>query len=522
MAKLNVLGKFCEKGMPMLAGAVDGAGTPDIEQVPAEMRANFYGRLLTAMENVGFGYNERLGVLAVGEGDVNAMESILIESARWGKEDNEISEKAAIFATAIGREHLAREFVDFFEGGERKWDRNMSRSDRLFMIWMHQFRNFSVDVGATEEDGWKMSIKFPCEMDPCERINFFNFLDRNPEIRNLITNLHALNFRDFKPAESRAISRMSRLRTLDLDSCDIGNIGAMQHISKLKGLENLNISYNPLKERDLPYLSQMQGLKKLLMSQTISPYAGFEIMPDGEQLAECVSKLNGLLELDISRNEMRSDGAGYISKISGLKKLNIYNNDMRSEGAKHLSRLKALEVLDISDNQLDPDAVESLATLHNLKDLIIGTNYLGDEGARMISSKFEGLERLDIETNRLSDSGVIAISGMQQLIHLDISRAALGEEGAFQISNMSNLKSLRIACISGGDLVAKYISKMEGLENLDISNAFLTDEGARYISQMQGLKTLNVLSNRFTSYGRNLILSMKKQLSELLIEHSIV
>ncbi|MCD6026728.1 MAG: hypothetical protein K0R08_1247 [Solimicrobium sp.] len=251
----------------------------------------------------------------------------------------------------------------------------------------------------------------------------------------------------------------------------------------------------------------------------------------GDSAALAVSKVNNIITLDISENNLTATGAQYISTMPNLTTLNIgnnkleaagaqylstvpnltsliiFNNYLTDSGAQHIAEMTKLTRLDIYDNQLSTIGVEHISRMSNLTTLDIGYNKCTDMGQHI--STMSGLTALSISGNNFTDTDIQHISGMTNLTMLDIADTDLGELGAQHIAKMSNLTHLIIYANELGDAGAQHIAGMPNLTDLDIFGNYLTKEGAKYIAEMTNLTTLNIGDNSLGYEGASYIASLK-------------
>lgn len=60
-----------------------------------------------------------------------------------------------------------------------------------------------------------------------------------------------------------------------------------------------------------------------------------------------ISKLNGLIKLDLSYAKLTGKGLARLTKLPKLRRLYLYNSKFSDADAKELEKLKSLEVLDV-------------------------------------------------------------------------------------------------------------------------------------------------------------------------------
>ena len=237
-----------------------------------------------------------------------------------------------------------------------------------------------------------------------------------------------------------------------------------------------------------------------------------------EDIAGFLSKSNGLEELDVSHNNLKSIGIIKICR-SNLTKLTLFklsHNNITDEAstdiASFLSQNSELQVLDMSCNDLETGCrtiFTKLRSMMVLSVLKLTNCHLIKETADKLANVLlyrTLLQELDISCNNLSTSAAISIfKGMRNISHLtaiNISHNMITDEAAEDI--------------------ATVISCNHKLQSLDLSYNCFTSKG--FISIFNCLNTaiylrkLNVSSNEFdfeAAHSISTVLSHNTKLEEL-------
>ncbi len=255
-----------------------------------------------------------------------------------------------------------------------------------------------------------------------------------------------------------ALAKTSGLLTLVMAG-EIGNkwgISDMGFVAGLKGLQQLNISYNQISEiRGLEGLSALQQLD--LTSNQISKISGLE-------------GLSALQELDLSSNQI-SEISG-LEGLSALRQLDLSSNQISE--IKGLEGLSALQQLDLSSNKIGE--ISWLEGLSALQQLDLSSNKIGEiSGLEGLSA----LQQLSIGGNQISEiKGLEGLSALQQL-----------SIGGNQISEISGLEGL--SALQELRLYNNQISEISGLEGLSaLQELYLS---SNQISEISGLEHLTAL-----------------------------
>jgi Leucine-rich repeat (LRR) protein len=100
-----------------------------------------------------------------------------------------------------------------------------------------------------------------------------------------------------------------------------------------------------------------------------------------------ISKLKGLEVLDLSNNGIGDRRARRISRMK-LKMLYLNNNRIGTEGAQALSKMKKLEMLDINGNRIDDLGSDALRGMPSLQQISISNNKLSEQAQERLKSTF--------------------------------------------------------------------------------------------------------------------------------------
>ena len=171
------------------------------------------------------------------------------------------------------------------------------------------------------------------------------------------------------------------LKRLDLSGCCLRYLEE-EYFERLSGLEELNLSNNPLQDLDLEFLEHM-CLKKLDLS-------GCGLT--GQDL-EGLKYLRGLEDLNLSNNPLDSIKLYSLKSMPGLRTLDISGCDLTDKDLKDFALWDGVEELNLSNNALS----HMLQYPENLKKLNLSGCCLTKwpSGLRRCSS----LEELDLSNN---------------------------------------------------------------------------------------------------------------------------
>ncbi|KAI9393836.1 hypothetical protein POPTR_005G007900v4 [Populus trichocarpa] len=280
----------------------------------------------------------------------------------------------------------------------------------------------------------------------------------------------------------------------ELQSLDLGynglvgcseNQGFEVLSSKLRKLEVLDLSENRFND-DKSILSCFNGLsalKSLDLSDNQLTGSGLKVLS---------SRLKKLENLDLSWNQCNDSIFSSITGFSSLKSLVLSANQLTGSGLKVLSsKLKKLENLDLSDNQCNDSIFSSLSGFSSLKYLNLSQNQLtgsstGINSFQVLASALRNLEELRLSYNKLNDNILSFLSGFSTLKSLDLSDNMF--TGSTGLNGLRNLEELYLGSNKFNNNILSSLSGFSTLKYLDLSNNSFT--GSTGLNGLRNLETL--------------------------------
>ena len=248
------------------------------------------------------------------------------------------------------------------------------------------------------------------------------------------------------------------LKKLDLSGCDLPYLdwSCLKHLS---GLEELNLSNNPLHHLDLKFLKHMpHSLKKLDLSG-----CGLRRLH-----WSCLKRLSGLEELNLSNNPLRHLDLEFFKHMQhSLKKLDLSGCDLRR---LHWSCLSGLEELNLSNNplcHLDLDFFKHMP--HSLKKLDLSGCDLRRLDWRCLK-RLSGLKKLHLSGCDLTSQHLEDLTYLRRLEDLNLSNNSLHSIKLHSFKSMPGLRTLDISGCGLADKDLKDFALWDGVEELNLSN----------------------------------------------------
>ncbi|GLT65090.1 hypothetical protein SLA2020_375420 [Shorea laevis] len=307
-----------------------------------------------------------------------------------------------------------------------------------------------------------------------------------------------LNNNDFNNTSLLSLSDLSSLKSLNLaaNSFQVSkHTNGFKRLSKLRGLEILDLSYNYLNNGILTSLSDLLSLKSLSLvdcslmmgsnhSEELSNLRNLKVLDISfnniESLESSQDKQNlrfvHLEVLDLSYNFFNNSVLSVINEFSNLKSLNINDNNLK--GLVDVTKFDALRCL------------EELHMSYNKLNQFISTNALH------VSSN---LEEIFLDLSPLSINFLQNISVLTSL--KSISLKSCGFTGTLPTQGWCDLKSLEEMNLQGNELVGTLpscLSNLTSLRLLDISkNQFIENVASSPITDLISLRYLSISNNKF-------------------------
>jgi internalin A len=175
------------------------------------------------------------------------------------------------------------------------------------------------------------------------------------------------------------------------------------------------------------------------------------------------------------------------------------NNGAQGTDAPYLSNLQQL---DLSDCSLTDAALKELAGMSQLQSLALGHNTgLTDDGVGALTG-LQQLQVLDLNHTGLTDDGLKALAALRGLQTLNLFATKVTDAGLDALAPLTSLRVLNIGSIKRmTDPGLKAVGQLKQLELIDLDYAKVTDAGLRDLAGLTHLQTLYLPSTRVTGTG---------------------
>ena len=272
-----------------------------------------------------------------------------------------------------------------------------------------------------------------------------------------MTHLTQLTLNNFLPPDLNALTNLTQLQTLQLESDGLTNAASL---AVLLNVTNLDLNFNLL--TDLDFAAGMGGLRTLKASAN---------------LIEDVSPLLGLTNL--TQLELASDPLTNTMALGALT--NLTSLIVSFDGLTDISfvtNLIRLQNLDVGFNPLaDPNSLNFIAGLTNLTQLLVAVDGVTNLAALV---GLKQLTQLGLQGNQLAD--LTPLTGLTNLVQLDVSYNLISNLAP--ITGMKSLYSLYL----NNNLITD-ITPLAGLTN-SLRYLFLQGNRLQDISALTNLTGL--------------------------------
>lgn len=282
------------------------------------------------------------------------------------------------------------------------------------------------------------------------------------------------------------ISKLTNLRTLNLQTNQITNVSAL---ARLTNLESLGLMYNQIS--DIRCLAGLTKLQQLYLSSNtivdISPLANMNLL---QQLGlayneirniSVLAHLTDLTVLDLGGN--RIDNINALSNLTNLQYLTLYANV--NIDLSVLSNLTNLTTLSLDDNNIKD--ISALAGLTNIHNLGLSNNRIDDISAL---ASMVNLRWVFLSNNRIRDISVLSTLTDLEELRLDGNQIA-------DTSGISTLTNLVVLYLNNNWIKDIYpLTLNPGLgkdDYIDISYNYIdTEVGSQQADYIQALESRQV------------------------------
>ena len=368
------------------------------------------------------------------------------------------------------------------------------------------FRNCTFEVGAIRKLFAALPDLQSLELSTCRFCESeYQEWTTPPPLTQL--NLSHSYITDF---DLKILGKLEYLDVLSLEGVPITGSG-LSSIPKPELLRNLSLARTALNDKTLNVLKRFKNIQYLSIEHTYCSATAFYMLglfPDLE-------------EVDVNK-KLDPHGWFYtlirqpsLKRLPGtdLVKLDLHSWKITDESLISLTRQLPTRTLTISGNELTDKCLVALKQMPELKELFAENCKLSGEGFGSRNPQTQKLEKLVLDENPLTNTGLSEIATLKQLRFLSLRRCiAFKTTDNFRAFENMNLTYLNLSAnpITADDI--KALIKLPNLQALKLDDMPIRPELFDELSQNNSIRTLTFYNSRgITRYAIEK-LSLMKQL----------
>ncbi len=242
-------------------------------------------------------------------------------------------------------------------------------------------------------------------------------LAKLPALQTLIVSNSELTLAGWKE-----VGKLSKLRTLDLRDCKLGDAHFKEAVSGMGELISVRLS-----GKNGQTTVSDEGIIALKNCPKLRVLACDYLFVGETALAE-LANLKSLSELYIGYSLVDDNALDRIAQIPSIKRLRISKTSVGKEGLEKLTKLQ-LEDLDISEcSRVDDAALEPVGKMLSLAKLNLWRDAVGDNGMAFLKDLVD-LEWLNVDNTQLTDEGLKSFAGFSKLTFLHLGSTGVTDAG---------------------------------------------------------------------------------------------
>ncbi|XP_065013592.1 receptor-like protein 15 [Musa acuminata AAA Group] len=212
--------------------------------------------------------------------------------------------------------------------------------------------------------------------------------------------------------------------------------------------------------------------------------------------------------------------------LTHLERLNLSHNDLSTDGLHWLSRLTSLRYLDMSFVNLSMashDWLQAVNMLSSLEELHLSDCGLTDLPSSLSHVNLTALATLDISDNLFNSTIPNWLWKLHRLSYLDLSFSMFHGAIPAGIGNLADLRELHLSDNSLSGPIPTEIGNLNSLELINLTNNLLSGSLPTEIGKLSNLNILSLSSNSLEGTMSELHFANLTKLSELDVsENSLV
>jgi len=193
------------------------------------------------------------------------------------------------------------------------------------------------------------------------------------------------------------------------------------------------------------------------------------------------------------------EGMPPLGAMPRLRVLSLWCHRITGSCLKPLRGSRSLEELQFYGSPLSAAGFENIGAITNLKDLYFNQVDISDRNLLDLRN-LTGLTRLTLDYNqsKITDAGLVHLSGMTRLEWLDLTGCKITGRGLASLQEMKQLKRLCLGWTQVDDIGLEVIAGFPKLESLELHQTRVTDAGLVHLRDLKNLRKLSVIGTAVT------------------------
>ena len=251
-----------------------------------------------------------------------------------------------------------------------------------------------------------------------------------------------------------------------------------------------------LRASDIPEQDSLAHLKRL---PSLTRLKLFGIHWTGKHWDE-LATLNDLRELHVRSAQNLGDVDW--KPLKNLTSLGLGSSQASGKGLKALSNLQKLY---LESSKITDDGMRDISGLPDLKELDLRGTPITDDMVTHLA-RLAKLRRLVLAQPRITDRGLEQLAGLKDFSSLELYQATVSGKG------LKSLPRLEQLILDGSNLTnddLREIGKMKHLTVLDLRNNPISDEGIAHLAKLTSLKHLALPGTKITDRALEHLIELK-------------
>lgn len=217
-----------------------------------------------------------------------------------------------------------------------------------------------------------------------------------------------------------------------------------------------------------------------------------------------------IIAVNLSRKKLSAADLALIGGLRHLNRLSLLECAITDDGMKYLAKLVNLEELDFEANVLTDAGLKQIQGMTKLRRFTVSCSDVTDAGLVHL----KGLKSLTIlrvmKSAKITDKGMVHLAELENLEELDLSSNALTGSGLVALRKLPRLKVLALRYNRLRDAELRHLKDIKSLEEVQLAGNFhLTDAAVPALKELKNIKQINL---HFTKISDKGIADLKKAL----------